>query len=179
MLLPERMPEHWNAFFTELDSKLTEEVHLHCLGGFVISVCYGLERPTNDVDFISLHPNDQREVILTLAGEGSSLWRKHGVYLQCVTVSNLPEGYEERLIEMFPGTFRNIHLYALDPYDLALSKIDRNIHRARHDVKHLVKTVPLDRQILQDRFERELRPIFVGDVLRAEWTMKLWLEAFY
>src|SRR5260370_26754394 len=86
MLLPERMPEHWNAFFTELDSKLTEEVHLHCLGGFVISVCYGLERPTNDVDFISLHPNDQREVILTLAGEGSSLWRKHGVYLQCVTV---------------------------------------------------------------------------------------------
>jgi hypothetical protein len=142
MLLPERMPEPWNAFFTELDSKLTEEVHLHCLGGFVISVCYGLERPTNDVDFISLHPNDQREVILTLAGEGSSLWRKHGVYLQCVTVSNLPEGYEERLIEMFPATFRNIHLYALDPYDLALSKIDRNIQRDRDDVKHLSRRFP-------------------------------------
>jgi len=45
---------------------------------------------------------------------GSSYWgwrevhlfrRKHGVYLQCVTVSNLPEGYEERLIEMFPVHF--------------------------------------------------------------------------
>jgi hypothetical protein len=80
---------------------------------------------------MSLHPNDQREVILGLAGEGSSLWGKHGVYLQCVTVSNLPEGYEERLIEMFHGTFRNIHLFALDPYDLALSKIDRNIQRDR------------------------------------------------
>jgi hypothetical protein len=177
--MPKRMPEPWNAFFTELDSKLTAEVHLHCLGGFVISVCYGLERPTNDVDFMSLHPNDQREVILGLAGEGSSLWGKHGVYLQCVTVSNLPEGYEERLIEMFPSTFRNIHLFALDPYDLALSKIDRNIQRDRDDVKHLIKTVPLKRLILQDRFERELRPIFVGDARRAELRMKLWLEAFY
>src|SRR6202035_4961873 len=101
MLQSERMPEPWNSFFTELDSKLGDEVHLQCLGGFVISV--GLERPTNDVDFISLHPNDQREVLLTLAGEGSPLRRKHGVYLQCVTVSNLPDCFGDRLSEMFPG----------------------------------------------------------------------------
>src|ERR1700693_3104129 len=140
MLLSERMPEPWNAFFTELDSKLTEEVHLHCLGGFVMRVCSGWERPTNDVDFISLHPNDQREVVLRFSGEGSSLRRKHGMYLQCVTVSNLPDCYGDRLTEMFPGKFRNIHLFALDPYDLALSKIDRNIQRDRDDVKYLIKT---------------------------------------
>jgi uncharacterized nucleotidyltransferase DUF6036 len=176
---PEVMPEPWNAFFADLDSVLPEEVHLHCLGGFVISVCYGMERPTDDVDFTSLHPNDQNERVLSLAGESSPLRRKHKVYLQRVTVANLPEGYEDRLIEMFPGTYRNVHLFALDPYDLALTKIDRNIQRDRDDVKHLVKTVPLDRQILQDRFERELRPIFVGDARRAELTIKLWIEAFY
>jgi hypothetical protein len=170
---PEVMPEPWNAFFADLDFVLPEEVHLHCLGGFVISVCYGMERPTDDVDFTSLHPSDQNERVLSLAGESSSLRRKHKVYLQRVTVANLPEGYEDRLIEMFPGTCRNVHLFALDPYDLALTKIDRNIQRDRDDVRHLVKTVPLDRQILQDRFERELRPIFVGDVRRAELTMKL------
>jgi|SRR5579864_3265698 len=179
MPLPDRMPDPWNAFFTELDSALTEEVHLHCLGGFVMCLCYGMERPTDDVDFTSLRPSDQQETVLRLAGEGSPLRGKYGVHLQRETVSSLPEAYEDRLMEIFPGAFRNIRLFALDPYDLALSKIGRNIQRDRDDVKYLVKTVPLDRGILQDRFERELRPIFVGDVRRAELTMKLWIEAFY
>jgi hypothetical protein len=100
------------------------------------------------------------------------------VYLQHVTVANLPENYEDRLVEIFRDTYRRIHLYALDPYDIALSKIVRNSQVDRDDVKHLVKTVPLDLQILKQRYEQELRPGFVGNVKRVDLTMKLWLEAF-
>lgn len=33
---------------------------------------------------------------------------------------------------------------ALDPYDLARSKLERNIQRDRYDVRHLARTVPFD-----------------------------------
>ena len=65
------------------------------------------------------------------------------MYLHRVTVANLPENYEDRLVELFRGTYRAIRLFALDPYDIALSKIDRNSQVDRDDVKHLVKTVSL------------------------------------
>ncbi len=73
---PKVHKDSWPAFFSELDSALTDEVCLHCLGGFVIQQCYGLPRPTSDVDIVSFTPNDQRSVLLHLGGEGSSLHRK-------------------------------------------------------------------------------------------------------
>ncbi len=80
---------------------------------------------------------------------------------------------------MFPGTYQHIRLFALDPYDLALSKLDRNSEIDRADVKYLIKNVLLDRQTLQQRYESELRPGFNGNVERADTTMRLWLEAYY
>lgn len=56
----------------------------------------------------------------------------------------MPEYYEDRLTEMFPQVFERLRLLALDSYDLALSKLERNIERDRDDVKHLAGTVPLD-----------------------------------
>ncbi len=80
-----------------------------------------------------------------LAGINSPLHRKHRVYLQLVTVLEaFPEDYEERLTEMFPGAFSNLRLFALDPYDLALTKLGRNSQRDREDVLHLARVVPLD-----------------------------------
>jgi hypothetical protein len=58
---------------------------------------------------------------------------------------------------MFPGTFEHLHLMALDPYDLALSKLERNIQRDRDDVRHLARTVPFDLDALQERYQTELR----------------------
>ena len=56
MPAPDVAPSPWGAFFAELDSALTEEVSLHCLGGFVVSVCYQLNRPTADVDIAEVIP---------------------------------------------------------------------------------------------------------------------------
>jgi Nucleotidyltransferase of unknown function (DUF6036) len=98
------------------------------------------------------------------------------VYLQIVGVVTLPEDYESRLIEMAPETFKHLRLLALDPYDLALSKIERNSQRDRDDVKHLARVVPFDLEILRRRFEDELRPI-PAIPEREALTLELWLEA--
>ena len=46
--------EPWQSFFTEIDNSLEDEVELHCLGGFVMTMLYGLDRPTADVDVLPL-----------------------------------------------------------------------------------------------------------------------------
>jgi hypothetical protein len=43
-------PSPWKEFLSELDEALSEPIELYCIGGFVISMLYGLMRPTADVD---------------------------------------------------------------------------------------------------------------------------------
>lgn len=93
-----------------------------------------------------------------------------------MALAPIPEGYESRLAEMFPGTFKHLRLFALDPYDLALSKIERNSQRDRDDVKHLARTVPFDLQILKSRFENELKS-YLGNPQRESLTLQLWIDA--
>jgi hypothetical protein len=113
---------------------------------------------------------------MSLAGQGSYLHRKHTVYLQLVGVATVPESYEERLTEIFPRGFKHLRLLALDPYDLALSKIERNSQRDRDDVKHLARTLPLDLNVLQERYQKELRSD-LGNPEREDLTLRLWIEA--
>src|SRR5262249_6015902 len=77
---------------------------------------------------------------------------------------------------MFPGAFQHLRLFACDPYDLALAKLERNIQRDRDDVRYLARTIPFDLQTLKERYERELRPI-LGNPDREDLTLRLWLEA--
>lgn len=148
------IPEPWQSFLSGIDVTLTEEVELHCLGGFVITVLYDLARPTADVDVIAVTPRSEIESLLSLAGQGSDLHRKHKVYLQLVGVAPVPESYEERLTEIAPGVFKHLRLFGLDPYDLALSKLERNTQRDRDDVRHLARTVPFDIATLKERYQK-------------------------
>jgi hypothetical protein len=87
----------------------------------------------------------------------------------------VPENYEDRLTEMFPGAYKHLRLCALDPYDLALSKIERNIQRDRDDIKHIARFVPLKLDALRARYEKELR-WQLGNPEREDLTLKLWME---
>ena len=87
------IPEPWLSFLSSIDATLIEEVGLHCLGGFVINVLYGLTRPTADVDVIAITPKSEIESLLNVAGQGSNLHRKYKVYLQLVGVATVPESY--------------------------------------------------------------------------------------
>lgn len=172
----EQIPEPWSSFLFAIDGALKERVDLECLGAFVLSALHGLPRPTADVDVLSITPREQREFLLGLAGQGSPLHRRHRVYLEHVTVAAIPEHYEERLTEMFPDAFRRLRLLALDPYDLALSKLERNSQRDRDDVRFLARSARLSLQVLRQRYEEELRPN-LGNPAREDLTIQLWIEA--
>jgi hypothetical protein len=167
--------EPWHSFLEELDQQATEETRLDCMGGFVVTQFYGFSRETADLDVLLIAPRDQLKPLLDLGRQGGQLHKKHKVYLDPVGVAKVPEDYEERLTEMFPGAYKHLRLCALDPYDLALSKLERNIQRDRDDVKHLARSVPLDLGVLKERYEKELR-WQVGNPKREDLTLKLWTE---
>jgi len=170
------VPEPWLSFWKEIDKAVAEPIELHCLGGFVITLLYGLDRSTADADVISVTPRYAASGLLEIAGEGSALHQKCGVYLDVVGIATVPENYAERLTEIFTGEFQNIRLFALDPYDIALAKIERNIQRDRDDVKHLARVTPFDLEVLKERYEKELR-VYLGNPEREYLTLKLWIEA--
>jgi hypothetical protein len=173
------LPNPWAAFLTDVDRELPQEVEVHCLGGFVAAFYYDLPRPTNDLDYIEVIPYDAMTTLREIAGVESRLARKHRLYFQHVGVASLPESYDERLTEFFPGTFRRLRLFMLDPYDLALSKLCRNSPIDRADVAQLAAVVPLDADLLQARYRDELRPIIVGNPDQHDLTLKMWLEAYF
>ncbi len=171
-----RPPEPWHSFLKELDAAVNEPIRLDCIGGFVVTQYYGLDRPTGDVDVIELAPREAAEIVMGLGHKGSPLARKHRISLDRVGVAAVPENYEDRLVEMFPGVYRNLRLMALDPYDLALSKLQRNVQKDRDDVRFLARSIPLDLNILQERYRTELRwQLGVPD--REDLTLQLWVEA--
>ncbi|MGA9980366.1 MAG: hypothetical protein WBQ08_17230 [Candidatus Sulfotelmatobacter sp.] len=49
---------------------------------------------------------------------GGLLHKKYKIYLDHVGVAHVPEDYEDRLTEIFPGVFKYLRLFALDPSDL-------------------------------------------------------------
>lgn len=172
----EKVPEPWMSFLAEIDFRLVESIEFHCLGGFVLTTIYGLPRATADVDVVALASGGANARLIALAGKGSELHRKYGVYLDLVGIAPLPEDYESRLTEIFPGVLRKIRLLALDPYDIALSKLERNIQRDRDDVRYLARTLPMDLSLLQRRYDEELKPI-LGNPDRESLTLRLWIEA--
>jgi hypothetical protein len=154
---PNAVPEPWFSFLKELDELATAPVHFHCMGGFVVTTLYGLGRTTADVDVLQIVPRSARASFAHAMRDGE-LHLKYGVYLDQVTVVTPPLEYESRLCEMFSEVFRHLRLMALDPYDLALTKLERNIGRDRSDVRHLARTVPFELNILRERYMTELRP---------------------
>jgi hypothetical protein len=146
------------------------------MGGFVVTMVYGFSRPTGDLDVLEIAPRGASQPMLELGMQGGPLHKKYKIYLDHVGVAHVPENYEGRLTEIFPKVFKHLRLLALDPYDLALSKLERNIQRDRDDVKHLARTVPLNLEVLKERYQKELR-WQLGNPEREDLTLRLWVEA--
>ena len=108
-------PLPWSALLNE--QAISEPIKLHCVGGFVVSLLYGLPRPTGDLDYIAAIPHYRIQELEQLAERGSKLATKYKVHLQHVAVATMPEDYESRLKEMFPGRFKKLKIFAPDPYD--------------------------------------------------------------
>ena len=174
------LPSPWREFLEELDGLLDEPFELHCIGGFAVVAGYGLPRSTNDLDYRTLVPYNRIEQLQQVAGPGSALAQKHNLYLQYTAAAeSMPESYDERLTELCPGQFEHLRLFIPDPYDLALSKLGRNIDRDRQDVDFLAKSQHLDPEVLRERYTKELRPIMLGVIRQHDITLELWIEAYF
>ena len=138
----ESIPEPWRSFLQEINDTLEEQVRLVCMGGFVMTQLYGFSRPTVDIDALAIDPRTLAGKIQDLAEKSVPLHSKYKIYFHFVTIAAVPENYDERLTEMYAGAFPRLRIFALDPYDLALSKLERNIQRDRDDVFHLARTIP-------------------------------------
>ena len=173
----DRPAEPWLSFITELDAAMPEPADFHCIGGFVVSQHYGFARETADLDVLSVIPQDVAVLVAALAGKGSTLHQKHKVYIDQVGIANYPADYECRLTRTFP-IWSNVRLWALEPHDLALTKLERSNDRDIRDVMFLAQAGLIDRQTLVSRFESELEPYVTGRT--PTWnrtTLKMWIDA--
>ncbi len=175
--MPTTLPEPWLSFLMELDPIAGEPTKLPCIGGFAVTQHYGSKRTTVDVDVIDVAPIAARNRLLAAGGKGSPLARKHHIYLDFVGIAQVPYEYESRLTPIYEGTFENLHLQVMDPYDIALCKLKRDNDRDFEDVLFLARRTPFDLQLFEQRYREELRPDLFGNVSEADWTFKRWLEA--
>jgi len=157
-----------------LDRALTQDTELHCMGGFVLAEHYGCVRPTADVDVIESLGTDKGS-IAHLAGRGSALHKRHRVYIDIVTVADVPDDYDARPVPMHVDGLTRLHLMALERPDLVLAKSCRNIDRDHEDVVALTLGPGLDVEVLQQRYRDELRPK-LGRPDREDLTLQLWIE---
>ena len=78
---------------------------------------------------------------------------------------------------IFEGLFEYLNFLVLDPYNIALCKLKRDIDRDFQDVLFPARTVPFDLQLFEQRYREELRPYLLGDVKDADYTFDRWIEA--
>jgi hypothetical protein len=175
----DRPEEPWLSFLNALDATLTEPADLHCIGGFAIIEAYGSDTTTVDMDVLLPEVIEHRSLLAIAAGKGSELNRSHGVYLDMVSVASVPEDYQDRLVPLYPACWNHLRLFALDPHDLALTKLERNNGRDRRDVRYLAQSGRLDPEILRTRYYKELRPYVIGRESWHDQTLAFWLEAYF
>src|ERR1019366_3150733 len=87
-------PEPWHSFLGEIDAALANPVLLNCIGGFALTVHYGMCRPTADIDLLEDLTALFAGPLLTLGGEGGPLHRKYKLYIDPVTVAFFTENYD-------------------------------------------------------------------------------------
>ncbi len=170
--LVNNLPKQWGDFLHEIDACLQEKVELHCFGGFGLLVHGALSRPTADIDCLAIVPNHLSKHILELAGRGSPLASRHGLYLQQVGIADHPDDYEDRLQPVAPELFRHLRVFVLDVHDIVIAKMARHGPKDRADLADLGV---LDPEVLRERYENNLRP-YLATPETYDLTLRLWAD---
>ncbi len=144
----------------------------------MVEAVHKILRRTGDLDYILIHPGGAFQTLEEIAGQHSKLARKHQLYLQQVVgVADYPDDYEKRLRELDLG-LKMLHLFVLDPYDLVLSKLTRNIGRDREDVKDIAQQHSLRFSVVSKRYEKEMKP-WIPNADRHHLTLyEVWKDFF-
>jgi len=144
----------------------------------VVEAVHKILRTTGDLDYISIRPPGAFQTLEEIAGQQSKLARKHQLYLEQVGgVADYPDDYEKRLRELDLG-LKMLHLFVLDPYDLVLSKLTRNIWKDREDVKALAQQHSLSFSVVSKRYEKEMAPLIPNADKHHLTLYEVWKDFF-
>ena len=83
----------------------------------------------------------------------------------------------DRFIRVFP-LWPRVRLWALEPHDLALTKLERSNDRDIRDVMFLAQAGWITRDVLISRFEAEMEPFIANRT--PTWnrtTLNMWIDA--
>lgn len=171
---PDSVHEPWRSFLKALDDALEVPTELHCFGGFVVAEYYGLTRATADLDVLDSTGTNLVD-LARLAGRGSPLHARHKLFVDVVTVADVPDDYDQRLLPLLDDAFRHLRLRAFERHDLLLAKLTRNSDRDRADLEAIAAGPGLDATVLRRRYQNELR-YKLGRPEREDLTLALWIE---
>jgi hypothetical protein len=122
------------AFLDEVGRRYSQPADLLLLGGSALCLL-GSPRPTLDIDYVGddLTKNDLQKCIDQVAQDT-------GIVVEAVPIAGfvpLPADADQRNVSV--GRFGSVRVYILDPYSMALSKIDRGFDTDIEDVVFLIQ----------------------------------------
>jgi hypothetical protein len=139
------------GFLSDLGDRLAAQAKVLLLGGSALALL-GSPRPTLDIDYLGddLYKTDFQLTLERLAAQ-------HRLDVEAVPLDRfipLPEGASQRHI--FYQRFGQLDVYILDPYAIALGKIDRGFDTDIDDVVFLVRQNLVDLDRLQAMLDAAL-----------------------
>ena len=121
-------------FLTELRNRYSKQETLYLLGGSAL-ILLGSSRDTLDIDYVG--DDTQKDEFQILIEEIASELELETEVVPIERFIPLPEGNEKRKIHI--GQFGNVNVYVLDPYSIALSKVDRGFETDLEDIIFLIQ----------------------------------------
>ncbi len=123
-----------NRLLTEISQRYENPATLTLLGGSALCLL-GSDRPTFDIDYVGddLRKNELQHTIELVAQELR-------VPVEAVPIERfvpIPAGADARRLVI--GRFGKIDVYVLDPYTIALSKLDRGFDSDLEDILFLIR----------------------------------------
>lgn len=136
-------------FLTRLGSRYPKQANLYLLGGSAL-ILLGSSRDTLDIDYVG--DDTQKEDFQIAIDEVAAELKLETEAVPIERFIPLPKGNEQRKIHI--GQFGKINAYVIDPYSIALSKIDRGFETDLEDILFLIQHNQVDlvtlEQILMD-----------------------------
>lgn len=156
------------AFLQRLSERVAKPSKIYVLGGSAL-ILLGGSRPTIDIDFVGddLNISEFQRTIHLLADEMS-------IEVEPVSINQfipMPKGSEERNIRI--GQFGNLEVYVLDPYAIAISKLDRGFDSDIEDIVFLIQNGFVEYEHLKSMMETALQQSRKFDLNPASMSKSL------
>jgi hypothetical protein len=164
-LMETTTPDQILSFLRELGTTIHRPARIH-VGGSAALIALGvLSRHTDDIDVVDEVPAEVR-------GEHDLLERlskRYGLYLAHFQSHYLPSRWEQRVRSL--GTLGRLEVFAVDVYDIAVSKLFSSREKDRDDLRLLASH--LDKDQLATRL-REDGKALAGEGRLREAATKNW-----